>query len=548
MPSRRIIAIWFPYIGAERILRKTQHTLENPIVVVAKRSQSEIISSISAAAQYKGLFVGQSLRDASSICPHLFVETQDLYAETQFLKGICRWSSKFSPWVAPEGNTGLIMDITGCSHLFGGENKMINYILLAYDEIGLTTKIGCADTVGAAWALSRYSEKTLQNYRNGDAIEQEARATRSRSAKRSLREIPNNLKITKSSNYFIAPTGKIRQSISNLPVAALRLEIQTENTLAQLGLRQIGDIINQPRASLNRRFGLSLLKRVDQALGSLPEPISPLQPELSFGVRISFPDPIGLKSDIIAGLDRILYRLCSNLKKKDLGTQKVLLQAFRTDNTLSSLEVGLAQPSNSFKHIRDLMIIKLDDLDIQFGIDILRLEAIRTEVLNKSKHIGHVLVSERNASRIEKNINPENLISKLGVRIGLENITRLCPAKSNIPEKTYTILSAAWSEPAKDWPEPKSYRPIQLWVPEIINAPDKPNPLSEFKWRGKIWHITESYGPERISPEWWLDEPKWRSGVRDYWFVQCDTGDRLWIYYAHGGLMSSGWFCHGKFA
>ena len=548
MPGRRIIAIWFPYMGTERILRKTQHSLGKPVVVVAKKSQSEIISSISATAQYKGLFVGQSLRDASAICPHLFVQTQNSYAETQFLKGICRWSSKFSPWVAPEGNTGLIMDITGCSHLFGGEDRMINHILLAYDELGLTTKIGCADTVGAAWALSRYSEKTLQNYRNGNAIEQEARATRSRSAKRSFKDIPNNLKVTKSSNYFIAPPGEIRQSISNFPVAALRLEIKTQNTLAQLGLRQIGDIINQPRASLNRRFGLSLLKRVDQALGNLPEPISPLRPELNFGVRISFPDPIGLKSDIIASIDRILDRLCSNLRKKNLGAQKVLLQAFRTDNTTGSIAVGLAQPSNSFKHIRDLMIIKLDDLNVQFGIDILRLEATRTEVLTKDNHIGHVLVGERNASRIEKNINPENLISKLGVRIGLENIIRLHPAKSNIPEKTYTMLSAAWSEQAKEWPKPKSYRPIQLWVPEIINAPDKPNPLSEFKWRGKIWHITESYGPERISPEWWLDDPKWRSGVRDYWFIQCNTGDRLWIYYAHGGLMSSGWFCQGKFA
>jgi protein ImuB len=535
-------------MGAERILRKTQHSLGKPVVIVAKKSQSEIISSISAAAQYKGLFVGQSLRDASAICPHLFVQTQNSYAEAQFLKGICRWSSKFSPWVAPEGNNGLIMDITGCSHLFGGEDKMVTHILLAYDELGLTTKIGCADTVGAAWALSRYSEKTLQNYRNGNAIEQEARATRSRSAKRSFKDIPNNFKITKSSKYFIAPPGKIRQSISNFPVAALRLEIQTQNTLAQLGLRQIGDIINQPRASLNRRFGLSLLKRVDQALGNLPEPISPLQPELNFGVRISFPDPIGLKSDIIAGIDRILDRLCSNLKKKNLGAQKVLLQAFKTDNTIGSIEVGLAQPSNSFKHIRDLMIIKIDDLNVQFGIDILRLEATRTEVLTKYKHIGHILVGERNASRTEKNINPENLISKLGVRIGLENIIRLHPAKSNIPEKTYTMLSAAWSEQAKEWPKPKSYRPIQLWVPEIINAPDKPNPLSEFKWRGKIWYITESYGPERISPEWWLDDPKWRSGVRDYWFIQCNTGDRLWIYYAHGGLMSSGWFCQGTFA
>ena len=548
MPGRRIIAIWFPYMGAERILRKTKHSLGKPVVIVAKKSQSEIISSISAAAQYKGLFVGQSLRDASAICPNLFVQTQNSYAETQFLKGICRWSSKFSPWVATEGNNGLIMDITGCSHLFGGEDKMITHILLAYDELGLTTKIGCADTVGAAWALSRYSEKTLQNYRNGNAIEQEARATRSRSAKRSLKNISNDLKINKSSKYFIVPPGKIRQSISNFPVAALRLEIQTQNTLAQLGLRQIGDIIKQPRASINRRFGFNLLKRVDQALGNLPEPISPLQPELNFGVRISFPDPIGLKPDIIAGLDRILDRLCSNLKRKNLGAQKILLQAFQTNSTTKSIEVGLAQPSNSFKHIRDLLIVKLDGLDIQFGIDILRLEATRTEMFTKDKHIGHLVVSKNNKSRTEKKIKPENLISKLGVRIGLENIIRLHPATSNIPEKTYNVLSAAWSEPAKEWPKPISYRPVQLWSPEIINAPDKPNPLSEFKWRGKIWYITESRGPERISPEWWLDDPKWRSGVRDYWFVQCDTGDRLWIYYAHGGLMSSGWFCQGKFS
>ena len=79
--------------------------------------------------------------------------------------------------------------------------------------------------------------------------------------------------------------------------------------------------------------------------------------------------------------------------------------------------MGLAQPSFSFKHIRDLIIIKLDDLNVQFGIDILRLEATKTEVLTKYKHIGYILVGERNASRTKKNINPENLISKLGIRI-----------------------------------------------------------------------------------------------------------------------------------
>ena len=118
-------------------------------------------------------------------------------------------------------------------------------------------------------------------------------------------------------------------------------------------------------------------------------------------------------------------------------------------------------------------IIKLENLDVGFGIDILRLEALKVEVLTQHKHIGHSLVSERNNSRYKRNISPEDLISRLGARIGLENITRLHPAKSNIPEKTYTTLSAAWSEPAKDWPKSKSYRPVQLWAPEIISAPDK---------------------------------------------------------------------------
>ena len=50
MPNRRIIAIWFPYMGAERILRKTQHNLREPIVVVANKSQSEIITSLCSVA------------------------------------------------------------------------------------------------------------------------------------------------------------------------------------------------------------------------------------------------------------------------------------------------------------------------------------------------------------------------------------------------------------------------------------------------------------------------------------------------------------------
>ena len=91
-------------------------------------------------------------------------------------------------------------------------------------------------------------------------------------------------------------------------------------------------------------------------------------------------------------------------------------------------------------------------------------------------------------------------------------------------------------------------RPLLLWRPEIVHAPAHPRLPATFRWRGRTWHLAAARGPERIAPEWWLDDPEWRSGVRDYWVVTTAEGARLWLCYAHGAAMSGGWFCQGSFA
>ncbi|MBC7143079.1 MAG: DNA polymerase Y family protein, partial [Rhodobacteraceae bacterium] len=139
------------------------------------------------------------------------------------------------------------------------------------------------------------------------------------------------------------------------------------------------------------------------------------------------------------------------------------------------------------------------------------------------------------------------LISKLGARIGLEAITRLHPGDSHIPEKTARVMHAAWSEPAGDWPPPPRPRPLVIFRPEPVQAPEDPMIPARFRWRRRDLVTASATGPERIAPEWWLDEPEWRSGTRDYWRVETETGERLWLYYAHGGTMSGGWFCQGTF-
>ena len=551
MPQRRILSLWFPRLGAERILRLERGLIDAPFAVVRDTGNMQVLHSLSAEASAAGLTTGQPLRDALAMCPALVTRLVNLQAEAAFLGVLRRWAGKFSPWVAEEGGAALILDLTGCAHLFGGEEALLEQAEGECIDLGLTVHAGIADTVGAAWALARYAGQPMALSRTGDAIDQEARATRSRAVKRRNWERGGpapRLAPVGNRAARIAAVGETRRVIGPLPIAALRLPDATCMELNRLGLRRIEDLVRTPRAGLSRRFGKETIRKLDQALGMEPEPVSPARPQMSFSVRLTLPDPIGLEDDIVAGIDRLLPPLCAKLKGKGRGARRVRLQAFRTDQTMQDIEVGLARPSHDLERLRPLLVMKLPEIDAGFGIDILRLEAHVTEPVHAAQHKGHLDAAKDVNTRLTSNTAIDDVIGRLGARVGLEAITRQHPSDSHIPEKSSLTLAAAWSDPAPQWPKPRLLRPLMLWRPEPVMAQEVPvTPLS-FRWRGRVWQTIAASGPERIAPEWWLDEPDWRSGVRDYWRITTDRGERLWLFFAHGNTMSAGWFCHGAFA
>ncbi len=551
MPQRRILSLWFPRLAAERILRLEPGLMEAPFAVVADRGNMQVLASLSVSAQAEGLRRGQPVRDAQAMCPNLITRLANPLAEAQFLTVLRRWAGKFSPWVAEQPPASLVVDLTGCAHLFGGEEPLLEQVQLDCANLGLTVHAGIADTVGAAWALARYAGQGPQATRSGDAIDQEAWATRARAVKRRNWErggpAPGTeLRIDRPAR--IAAPGRAHSALAPLPVAALRIDDATATGLVRLGLRRIGDLTGMPRAALARRFGRDLVRRLDQAMGSEPEPVSPARPPLHFAVRLSLPDPIGLDEDIVAGIDRLLPQLEKRLVAKGHGARRLRLQLYRSDGTMQSVEIGLARPSASPDRIKPLLIMKLPEIDAGFGIDCLRIEAHVTEPVHARQHRGHMEAAADASSRLAANTRIDDLVGRLGARIGLEAITRLHPADSHIPEKTSHRVAAAWSEPATDWPAAPTPRPLTIWRPEPVHAPDTPALPVQFRWRQRSLDTAAARGPERIAPEWWLDEPEWRTGVRDYWQVTTGNGERLWLYYAHGGTMSSGWFCQGAFA
>ncbi|MCA8878618.1 MAG: DNA polymerase Y family protein [Rhodobacteraceae bacterium] len=556
MRPRRILSLWFPRLGAERALRASREPLKRPFAVTDTVGNMQILVSLAPGAEAAGLRAGQPLREARAICPDLLTHPRDAKAEAAMLAALCRWAGRFSPWIAEEPPDGLLVDLTGCAHLFGGEAALMAQIDVECAGFGLSVCAGLADTVGGAWALARFAERDAATARSGDAIDQEARATRSRAARRPLWSLGNSTVQADTAPVDgmgrIALPGRTRAALDPLPVAALRLEPEAVAGLTRLGWRRIGDLAGQPRAALARRFGRELVRRLDQAFGLEPEPVSPTGPTPRFALRLSLPDPIGLEEDLMAAIDRLLPEFAAQLAKAGRGARQVRLEALRCDGQAAVIEVGLARPGAEPDRIRPLLALKLGGIDAGPGIDALRLSAPRTEPFRTRQHEGRVDAADDVSAGPAAGTALDDLLARLGTRIGLEALTRLHPADSHIPEKTATVMAAAWSVPAGSWPPPSSARPALIWTPEPVTAPDGAaltgsDPPARFRWRRRAHRCRAATGPERIAPEWWLDDPRWRSGVRDYWQVTTEERERLWLYYAHGGQASAGWYCQGVF-
>ena len=277
-----------------------------------------------------------ALADARAVCLELATRPADLAQEAAALASLRRWAGRYAPQVANEGVDGLIADITGVAHLFGGEAELRDDLQAGLARVGIAAQSAIAGTRGAAHALARHSEKQGQG----------ARA-------------------------HIAPEGALAAYLGPLPVAALRIDHDTAKALARLGLSRIADLIPLPRAPLARRFGQGLILRLDQALGTQPEPIAAAPEPPHFGVRLTLPEPIGLQSDVMAGLERLLERLCAQLAAHAMGARRVRLELRRVDRQMATVEIGLAQAMSDPARIAALFQRGVAEVDSGFGIDAL---------------------------------------------------------------------------------------------------------------------------------------------------------------------------------
>jgi protein ImuB len=164
IPSR-YLSIWLRRLPTDRLTRRRAAAPDEPerALVVAHMVKSALrIAAMNDAAARLGLTVGTALADARARHPTLEVAPSDPVADQGLLDAIADWCDRYTPLVGIDAPAGIMLDVTGCTHLFGGEAALARDIVTRLAAQGLRARIGIADTPGCAWAVARHGVRKKQ--------------------------------------------------------------------------------------------------------------------------------------------------------------------------------------------------------------------------------------------------------------------------------------------------------------------------------------------------------------------------------------------------
>ena len=492
-----------------------------PLAIAGKRGNAETLVAIDDVAERLGLHIGIALAQARAMHPALDVVQEDADADAALLDGIADWCLRYTPLVACDASDGLLLDITGCTHLYNGEQELVADLAGRIERAGFAFRIAIAGTIGAAWAAAHYGEPA---------------------------------------SY---PRGEERDLLAPLPLAALRLPSATVSALARVGLKRTGDIIDLPRSPLTARFGGELMRQLDCALGREHEPLSPRLPVAPYVAEQRFFEPIAREEDVLGTVEKLAVRLKFALERRGDGARRIELTLFRTDGEVRRIAAGTSRPLRDAHDIRALFVERLaalaDALDPGFGFDMARLSVVVAEPC-PPEQIG--------IGGAEDAVEIDRLADRLSARLGAQRVRRLIAQDSHIPELAAATVPAQAAAADDGWAAFRRHRtevelaprPLRLLMrPEPIEAvaevPDGP-PL-RFRWRRALHEVIAADGPERIEGAWWSEhggQSSFEKFARDYFRVEDKAGLRFWLFRAGlyrdlvPGAPAPNWFVHGTYA
>ena len=310
--QRRFLCLYFPRLVIDRLEQEKAQCSATPLAVVREEKGCLYIAAANNPAREAGVRLGASLADARALLPSLHIVLDDPAANERVKQQLVEWCNRYSPLAAHDGDDGIVLDITGCAHLFGGEAALLEEVQAKLREMKFRVRGAIADMPTAAWALARFSKQVI-------VVNEELTA-----------------------------------ALDPLPVRALRIPLEIACELGRVGLTTIGLMRRVPRDSLATRYGPDVLRHLDQALGLAAESITPYCAVAPYRAARSFAEPIGSTSAVEHVVLELLTELCTRLNQEHRGSRCFNLTCHRVDGSAAHLQVRTSKPGRSITHLMRL--------------------------------------------------------------------------------------------------------------------------------------------------------------------------------------------------
>lgn len=535
-----------PERSMKKLGRDAQATVHTPLVLIRTVASRQLIVATSDEAIALGIRIGMTLTEAKALCPNLTHEDHDPSRDAKGLEALARWMMRFTPVVSlpgvsfdvrgstfdvrrsssiqnanidhrtsnaerrteqsPEGHA-LYLDITGCDRVFGGFDNIVRKVIDALTHLRLSAGVAVAPTPGAAWAIASFGE-----------------------------------------SGSIVADDQLRATLSDLPVAALRLDDDILASLHHLGLETIGHVMKLPRDALPARFGPILLMRLDQATGEFAEPLVPLHHFVPIEAAMEFDGVVESLEAIWMVSKELLRPIVADLLNRGCGARQLEVEFRRAYTPKVTKTVLLSRASRSVANLFDLLRLAMETIeaDIEFiGV------TIRVPVFERISEDQTSHTEDESAGQAEL----DHLAARLCARLGETAMVQPRLIESHIPERAFSWLGHLARDPEEKaragrpshGEERNAARPLQL-CPKPIEIFVMVSPFEDrdgrpilFRNGRSVHRLSHTIGPERIAGEWWRAHRR----TRDYFDVEDEAGKRFWVFRVNE---SHRWFLHGTFA
>jgi protein ImuB len=479
-------------------------------------------------------------------------------ADRRTLAGVAELTRRYAPIVGLDCMPlpdSLLLDITGCGPLFGGEAALAELLLRDLKLAGWTGRIAIADTIAAVWALT-HTEHAAPEVRRSSQTST-LQKSHSNTSRRNASKAIENAQLYELPIQIIPP-GMQQQEIARLPIAASRLPLKDLQILAHLGIRSIAQLLSLPHEDLPSRLSQIAVERVHQLLALTEEFIVPLPESNPVAAVWNSEFPAKSFDDIRQVLQHLVENIAQQIERRRIACSVLISKLTCASGNILTLSAGVVKPTQSAELMFEVLSLRLETLPLTEPVAAISM-TVQTVPIPVSR--------QRDLFSSTEHIRPQEelatLIARLSNRMGPRSVSTVRILADPRPEHGIildpVIANADSTErsPQSEHilqrltePDPDASRNSELVLPRPLRLLATPQqiagrdhverPPERISALGQQRRIVDLQGPERIQTAWWTDKPC----HRDYFRAITDVGGQLWIY---RDLQTGLWYLHGVF-